>query len=76
MRHQDEKNGAGYGDCTRLFESMRSATSDQQAFRLSVRDWMTGYNNEVDKFPSLALFLEMKLLSAKHLLRSEIRLVE
>eukprot|EP01052_Picozoa_sp_SAG31_P007996 SAG31_NODE_393_length_16293_cov_15.804372_19_plen_137_part_00 len=57
----DKTAGAVYSDCTRLFDSMRSITGEQEAFRLSVRDWMTGFNNEVDKFPSLALFLEMKL---------------
>lgn len=65
MLLQDETSKlGGYGTSTRLFDSMRSFTGDQKAFKLSVRDWMTGYNDEMDKFPSMALFLEMKLKEA------------
>jgi hypothetical protein len=37
---------------------------DHDAFKLTVRDWMTNYNKEMENFPSVALFMEMKLREA------------
>ena len=55
---------ADAGDSAHVFGGISELATDADAMKVSLQGWVQGYNAEVDSFPSVALFCEMKLAEA------------
>jgi hypothetical protein len=50
-----------YSEQARLYEALTEFTTEEQAAEGTVHEWMRNYNAEIENFPSVALYCEMKL---------------